>query len=133
MASGGEAVTENASYYQKLVFFSTSLWCDLWTQITTVCCVSYIAVATIRIELSEHKVFDKRKEKKKEKDKKQFVILLLVSFITYKHAMHNTLNVVAILSAVPNKNKNNAQFCYSPVSYLSDAFSTCWRSKFLRQ
>ena len=72
MASGGEAVAENALYYQNLVFFSTFLWHDLWTWISAVHCASshYIAVATIRIELSEHRVFDKKKEKKKKK--KQF-------------------------------------------------------------
>ena len=33
MVSGGEAAVEKALYYQKLVFFSASLWRDLWTQI----------------------------------------------------------------------------------------------------
>ena len=78
MASGYEAVAENTWYYQMLVFFSVSLWHDLRTQINTVRCVSYTAVATIRIKLSECKVFDKKKGKKK---KEQFVILLLTGFL----------------------------------------------------
>ena len=75
MASEGEAVAENTSYYQNLVIFSAFPWCDLWTWISAVRCASYIAVATIRIELSECKVFDKKKEKKK------LLILLLTGFV----------------------------------------------------
>ena len=56
---------ENVSHLQKLVFFSAFLWRDLWTQISAVRCASYIAVASIRVELSEGKVCDKKKNKKK--------------------------------------------------------------------
>ena len=73
MVSRGEAVAENASHHQKLVFFSTSLWRDLQTQISAVRCASYIAVATIRTELLKDKVLDKKK--------KQFAIMLLAGFI----------------------------------------------------
>ena len=61
-----EAVAENASYLQKLTFFSAFLWRNLWTRVSPVCCASCITVATTRVELSERKVFDKKKKKKKE-------------------------------------------------------------------
>ena len=80
MASKSEAVAENTLYYQKLMLFSASLWCNLWTWISAVRYVSYIAVATIRIELSECNVLDKKKEKKK-KTRKKLAILLLTIFI----------------------------------------------------
>ena len=69
MASRDEAAAEKDSYHQT-VFFSAALQRDLWSGICTVCCVSYIAGATIRIKLSELEVFDKTKENKSKKKKK---------------------------------------------------------------
>ena len=53
MASRGEAAAENTLYHQKVVFFSASLWHDMWTRLSAACCASYIAVAFIKIELLE--------------------------------------------------------------------------------
>ena len=40
MAFEGEAIAENALFYQKFVFFCTSMWHDLWIRVGAVCCAS---------------------------------------------------------------------------------------------
>ena len=65
MASVGEAVAENALYCQKFAFFCASMGRDLGTQVSAVQCVSYIVVATIRVELSWNKAFYEEKKKNK--------------------------------------------------------------------